>query len=348
MSNAQLTLSRKGFAAHPSMMQPFKDPKSGQVYVFNENKTRKIPLNVSPLVANATLTYDEWRLIDDVLLDISRQRIAGIDELREYGLIKPLANPLANTILTYSRKSDSMEANISISPSRRSPGDRPVYENVHFPLPIVHADFDIEDRVLQQSQNVGQGLDEEAIYDAGYAVMLKQVDMLFGASSSFAYDNGTIYTYQTEPNRTQGTLINAWDSSANASGASILADVLAMKQALIDDYYYGPYVVYIPTEYETVLDDDFDTTTATGRTIRERILQVDKIEKIVVVDRLTAGQVIMVSMNRNVVDLVDGFGLTTVEWQPDPFNHSYKVMSMQLPRVKSDYSDRSGIAHWSE
>lgn len=341
MNKVSLSLNRKGFK-HPNLMRPFIG-KDGGAYVFNQDFSQKIPVN------NATLTYDEWRDIDDMLVDVGRQRQDGIQDLRDFGLIKSLANPMASTVLTYSRISDSMTAEISISPKRRTAGDRTLYENVHLPLPIIHSDFDIEERVLQESQVRGNGLDVENVFSAGYAVSLKIVDMLFGSSSLFAYGGGTIYTYLTEPNRNTGTLINAWNSSANATGASILSDVLAMKQALINDNYQsGPFVLYIPTAYETVLDEDYDATTATGRTIRERILQISGVERIVVVDRLAAGNVLLVAMNRNVVDLVDGFPLTTVTWDDDPFNHKYKVMAMQIPRVKSDYSDQSGIAHWSE
>ena len=101
--------------------------------------------------------------------------------------------------------------------------------------------------------------------------------MLF-TSTSYAFGGGTIYSL-CEPSLIGilSLLPVNWDdvtatSSADAviTGAKILQDVIAMKQASIDALHYGPWKLYIPTAYETVLDKDYDTTTP-GTTIRERI-----------------------------------------------------------------------------
>jgi hypothetical protein len=333
-----LSIERKGWR-HPNLMRPFI-AKDGNGYVMNQ-------AGKPQLVNNATLQYDEWRMLDDAVVEVARQRQTGIQDLRDYGLVKPLANPMATTVLTYQRISDAMEASVSISPKKRAAGDRVDYETAHLPIPIIHSDFDIEDRVLQESQMRGNGLDTEGAFAAAQAVSFKMIDMLFGATSLLTYGGGTIYTYLTEPNRNTQTLSQNWDASGK-TGAEILTDILTAKQTLINDRYYGPYVVYIPTAYETVLDEDYDVSGSSLKTIRQRILDIENVDRITVVDRLPANTVLVVCMNRNVVDLVDGMPLQTVQWtSPDSFNHSYKVMAIQIPRVKSDYGDRSGIVHIS-
>jgi len=85
-----------------------------------------------------------------------------------------------------------------------------------------------------------------------------------------------------------------------------------MKQELIDNLHFGPYVIYIPTAYETKLDSDYSAT-AIGQTndttIRERILKISGISDIKVVDTLTADHVLMVQMTSDVVRLVKGMGI---------------------------------------
>jgi hypothetical protein len=63
---------------------------------------------------------------------------------------------------------------------------------------------------------------------------------------------------------------------------------------------------------------------------------------------LPADTVLLVQMTSDVVDLVDGMPIQTVQWDTEGgFIHNYKVMTIQVPRVKSDYNNRSGIVKLS-
>jgi hypothetical protein len=85
-----------------------------------------------------------------------------------------------------------------------------------------------------------------------------------------------------------------------------------------------------------------------SQTIKERILKIDKIQGITVVDRLPANTVLMVCMQKDVVDLIDGMPMQNVQWDSEGgFIHNYKVMAIQVPRIKSDYDGRCGIVKLS-
>ena len=84
------------------------------------------------------------------------------------------------------------------------------------------------------------------------------------------------------------------------------------------------------------------------KTIRQRILDLDGIQKVRVVDRLTDDVCLLVQMTSDVVDLVDGMPIQTIEWDTEGgFIHNYKVMTIQVPRVKSDYNNKSGVVKLS-
>ncbi len=137
-----------------------------------------------------------------------------------------------------------------------------------------------------------------------------------------------------------------WDASA-VTAANVVADVLAMKQDAIDAYHFGPYVLYIPTAYETILDEDYDTTTP-GTTIRERILKISGIDSVKVIDTLPANNVLLVQMTSDVVRLVRGMGLQNVQWsQEGNMITKYKVMTIQVPQVRSDQEGNSGVVHYT-
>lgn len=347
MPQAKIKGANTIFGQAPQHLRPFI-ANDGQAYemVYNGTGEKNDPKNYSPqLVDNATLRYDEWRRLDDAVVRAGMQRLVGFDDLRRNGLVFPLDNAMGFTVLTYERISEAMEAKVSIDPIERTAGDQVDHETVHLPLPVIYSDYSIGDRILQESRNRGQALDTANATAAARVVAEKLEDMLFGSTALYEHNGAKIHTYLTEPNINTVSMNIAWDDSAKTA-RTILDDVLEMKQASIDDRHYGPWHLYVPTSYDTVLDEDYEDTgtTATGQSIRERLLSINGIEGISVVDRLAADTVLLVQMTEDVVDLVDGMPIQNVQWsEQGGFVHNFKVMTIQIPRVKSDYNDRSGI-----
>jgi hypothetical protein len=103
-------------------------------------------------------------------------------------------------------------------------------------------------------------------------------------------------------------------------------------------------MLYVPTAYETLLDDDYDVEGSNLLTIRERILKIGGIKGIKVIDTLTADNVLLVQMTPDVVRLVQGMGLQNVEWQVEGrWLSKFKVVTIQVPQIRSDQNGRSGI-----
>jgi len=122
--------------------------------------------------------------------------------------------------------------------------------------------------------------------------------------------------------------------------------VLNMKQDLINNGYYGPYVLYVPTNFSLSLDDDLKAETST--TVRQRLMEIEGISEVKVADFLADSNVVMVNMSRNVVDLVIGMEPQTVEWESQGgMQAHYKVMDIVVPRIKSTHNNDSGICHLS-
>jgi hypothetical protein len=170
-------------------------------------------------------------------------------------------------------------------------------------------------------------------------------EILFTGASTYTYGGGTIYGYTDFTHRTTGSLTANWDDSA-ASGTTILADVRAMKQASIDDYHYGPWMLYIPTNFETAIDDDYQT--GYPKSIRTRIVEVAGIEDVKVADFLTADNVVLVQMTSDTVRMVEGLPMTTVEWdEQGGMIFNFKIMTINVPQLRADQNDRSGIVHYS-
>jgi hypothetical protein len=298
-----------------------------------------------PIQTNATLRRDEWKQLDEAVLAISETRLNGVQDLISNNLVFNLGNAMGTTVLEWHDVSDAMEADLTMDGIPRSQGDRPVFTTKYLPIPIIHVDYQINSRVLEASRKLGNPLDTTSAERGARKVSERLENMLF-TNTSYPFGGGTIYSYINEPNRNIVSLPLAWDDGTK-TGALILTDVLNIKQAAIDALHYGPYALYIPTAYETVLDGDYDTTTP-GTTIRERILKIENINSVKVIDTLPANNIVLVQMTSDVVRLVRGMGIQNVEWETEgKFITKYKVMTIQVPQIRSDQDGNSGLVHMS-
>jgi len=335
--------------------RPYIDSKGRTcitVYVGGDpKKPESYRTIVNPPNVHGTLRRDEWKALDDAILQAARYRLGGIDDLVANGLVYNLGNALGTTILEWHDISDSMAAVVSMDGVTRGPADRPKFQYNYLPIPIVHADYEFTARELAASRGLGNPLDTTAAEHAARKVKEKLEDMLF-TDVTFSYgekderNRNTIYSYVNHPDRNTGTLTYAWTSSS-ATGATILKDVINMIQDSIDAYHYGPWVLYVPTAYQTVLYKDYDTVTP-GTTILERIKKLEGIKGVKVIDTLETDNVLLVQMTPDVVRLVKGFDLQNVEWSTEGgMVYKYKVMTIQVPQIRSDQNGKSGIVHYT-
>jgi len=321
---------------------------SGTGYGGVAEKLLRNNMDVSSLRTNAVLTYDEWKDIDTVVLQEAQRRLVGVQDLISRGLVRT-GGGLGSTVLQWQDMSDTDDAEVNMDGVSRGAKDRPEFDTNYLPLPIIHRDFSFSIREIESSRNrtSSQPLDLTMAEEAARKVAEKAESILFTGLSAYSLgtNGGTIRGYTDHPDRNTQTLSQNWDASGK-SGQEILTDVLNAKQALINDRHYGPFMLYIPTAYETVLDDEFSTNYP--RSIRSRLLELDGLIGIKVSDFLTANNVILVSMQSSVVRMIEGLPLTTVQWETEGgMQVNFKVMTILVPQIRSTQGNRSGIVHIS-
>lgn len=333
-------------------MRPFIDVKSGKSYITvftGGEKTNPANYQTHLTTNAATLRRDEWKTLDDAILAVSEYRLNGIADLIANGLTYQLGNAMGTTVLEWHDVSNALSAELTMDGVTRGQNDRPVFQHNYLPIPIIHADYEINARVLAASRSMGNPLDTTMAERAARKVNEKLENMLF-TNTQYAFgelDNrsrNSIYSYLNHPDRNQVTMTLAWDD-ASKTGANIVTEVLSLKQASIDAKHYGPWMIYIPTAYDTKLDEDYSTSKG-DETIRERVLKIAGIKGIKVVDTLPANTVLMVQMTSDVVRLIQGMPIQNVQWQQEGnFINKYKVMTIQVPQIRSDQEGNSGIVH---
>ena len=320
-----------------NVLKPYIGP-DGRNYqtVMVNGKAKAIPI-----LNTATLRRDEWRQIDETVIMTAQERLVGVADLYSRNLVYNIGNGLGKTVLEYEDVSELTAAEMNMDAVTPGQKDRPQYDTKYLPLPVIFKDFSFNSRVLAASRTTGQPLDTTTAMMAARQVSEKVEDILFNGASSYAYGGGTIYGYTDYPNANSVTLSVNWDASAK-TGELILDDVRAMKQASIDAKHYGPFILYIPTNYETVLDDDFKSES--DKTIRQRILEIANIQEVKVADKLSDDEVVLVQTTSDVVRMAEGLPIQTVEWQEGGgFTTNYKVLTIMVPQIRSDQSGNCGV-----
>jgi uncharacterized linocin/CFP29 family protein len=296
-------------------------------------------LKVNSLRTNSLLRKDEWIELDRRIVDIARSRLTGIMDLQSKGLTLPLGG-LGTLISQYEAQSDMSEANIDMAGVSPGQEDDVAFDLRSVPVPIVHKDFRINIRRLLASRKLGDGLDTTQGEVAARKVSDMNERMLF-RGAGITVDGQTIYGYTTHPDRNTGACTGPWSVIAN-----IYADVLSMIKDAHADRMYGPYILYVAGDVWPDLLNVYDD--GSGQTARDRLLRIPGLEDVKPADELADGNIVLVQMTRDVVDLAVAQEIVTVDWETmGGMQSHFKIMSAMVPRLKSDSKKQMGVVHYT-
>jgi len=302
-----------------------------------------LPFSPDVLRTLDTLRKDEWKAFDEALIEEGMIRLRGVADLMAAGLTIPVANAMGKTLLEWEKVTDMNPAITSLSGIDRSEDDSQEFSLDSIPLPITHKDFNINLRTLSASRERGESLDTTQARTAGRLVAERLEQIYFAGGPTFG--GKAIHGLTNHPDRNLANFgtNGAWSATAK-TGENILADVLTLIAAAEAARMFGPYRIYVPTNVSTKLSNDFKANS--DKTIRQRVLEVDGIQGVTVVDQLSTSQVLLVQMTRDVVSLVDGEGLQSVQWDVEGgFQVRFKAFAIQIPLIRSDAQGRSGVVH---
>jgi len=303
------------------------------------------PITPAALRTLDTLRKDEWVAFDEALVAEAAIRLRGVADLLAAGLTIPVKNAMGKTVLEYEKITDMEPALVSMDGAVRTENDRVEFELDSIPLPITHKDFFINLRTLTASRERGESLDTTQVRAAGRLVAEETERMLFLGGKTFG--GKAIYGYTNHPDRNLANFITNGNWAAAAkTGENILEDVLDMITRAQADRMYGPYWVYVPQNSSVKLEDDFKANS--DKTIRQRVMEVDGIRAVRVVDQLTANNIVLVQATIDVAAMADGIPLQTVQWDIEGgFVINFKAFQIAIPLIRSDAQGRSGVVHMS-
>jgi len=320
---------------------------NGQAYGDVASRLLANHMNPYALKTNATLRHEEWMELDTAIQAAILPRLPFVNFMISRGLEYRMRNGLAATVLAYEDVADMNDAEVGMDAAGESLDDRLNFEIKYLPLPCVYKSFSVNIRQLEAGRLNGAPIDTTQASVAAQKVAEKIEQIAICGASSFLYGGGYLRGVLDFDYVNTGSMVQHWDHSA-ATGATILADVLAMKQASLDDGHGGPWVLLVPPAYETHLDEDYSLTTGRTITIRARLLEVGGIEAILICDKQTADKVALVELQPQTFRIVNGLEPMSVEWdEMGGLRKKFRVLSIMVPQPRADQANKCGIQVWS-
>ena len=302
---------------------------------------------------NATLRTLDWIQLDEAVIKSAKPRLRAAKDLLESGLVYSLPNGIAKTVMQFQQQSDITGATVSMDGLRQSESDRPVFSLINFPLPIIHKDFQFPLRQVLASRTGYSPLDVGTAELAGRRVAEQVEQFVLGApqsalmlgSASYTWGGGTIYGYMNFPNRI--TYVLTQPTSGGWIPQNTVDDVLQMKKASQTALHFGPWMLYAGLYWDPYFDDDYKPT-YNETTLRQRIREIDGILDVRTVDYIPDDSLILVQQTTDVVRMVKGMDITTVQWESHGgMQLNFKVMCVMLPQLRTDFNLNTGIVHGS-
>ena len=293
--------------------------------------------DVKKLRTNDLLRKQEWQLLDETLVGIQRQRLIGVNDLRNRGLVENLGG-LGVVLAQYEKLGDMSPADTDFSVIADGERDSVTFSIVSVPIPIISKSFSLNLRRLLASsgaQSHGTPLDTTQVTVASAKVVEAMEDLLFNGTAK-VLDGNPIYGYTTQ------TSINTVSGSTWGTVTNVTANIISAIDAQEADNYFGPYVLYAATASYGKLRAFF--TDGSGDQVSDRVKRINGIEDVRPGDRLAAGTAVLVSMRADVVQWSVGQELTVVEWsEKGGLQLEFKVLTAAAPKVKADAAGGSGV-----
>lgn len=295
--------------------------------------------NRDALVTNSSLLKREWAILDQVIYEAPRLASTVVTDLAGLTTTTTLAEQMSQWRVS----SERMRPSVSMDGRSRANQDRTDRTVQSVPLPIIRTDYEIGSRELLSSRTLGTPLDTTEAIEAMQSILEEEARIVLNGAAGIVVGGDGIAGYTTFAARDTNTAAG-YGGGDFGTISNIRPTFRGMIAALAALFYRGPFNCYISnTQFHQMQARYSD---GSGETALEAVLKLRQIASVEPDDLLADGVLLMVQLERNVVDRRVALSLTTREWQtPDEQSNMFAVMSAGVQRLKSDYRGNTGIAH---
>ena len=327
-----------GWKVDKNTGMPEYDPKTGNR--VPNYRTVQAP----PLVANDTIfTRDQWIHFDNVILRVNQENLGFTDDLKADGLEVVIPNGFGKTVVKSQRVGHFGSSTISMSGISKGHNDRPEFDDIGVPLPIIHCDMFFDSRDQAISEGSGFELDATALEEGQRKNLELLEDVCIGNTAVPITVGGfSIYGVLNAPN-TNGYVLTSVPGDVGWTPATLIGQLASMMKILYDDNHPGPYTVYFGKAWLEYMNADYSATNATLN-LQQKILAMIGIKRVRILNRLSGWSIIMMDAKTNTIRLLNGMNWTTMQWTTDGGMMLWlKIMGIKVPEIRQDKAGQSGI-----
>lgn len=295
-----------------------------------------------------TLPREAWEQIDDMVIRTAKENLVGIADLNANPATNKFYDGMSSSIYTHKRISEIGSATVGRSPDKSSDSARLEMDDLSVPMLVTWKDFTLNTNQVAMANRIGLPLGFTLVEEATRSVARKLEENLF--IGNFPANGATMWGYTTFPDKQNYPIAKDW-AAATTTPEEIMNDVNEMMSKSMQQNHFGPWILYIPWEYQVRLNQDYLTTVnnypGVG-SIRERLFQLPGLIDIRVGTYVPDKSVVLVEMTSDTVILINGMPIRALAWEPPGtpnWDHKFKVMTITVPLLISDYKGQCGIVH---
>lgn len=325
-------------------------------YLVNDLRNMGYPL--PPVVNATTLRKEDWIYLDTNVVRAARQRLRAWTDLANSSSFGGF-NAMGKMTVEYQAMSDPGRAYVDMDARTAGTTDTPQFILRSLPLPITHSDFGYSQRELMVSRNSNTPLDTVMGEAAGRRVAEMTEDITIGNVTGVTYGTqttgygthtgtSTVYGYTNFPQRLTKTNFTA-PTAGGWTPDTAHNEILAALDQIYAQFFYGPFIIYHSIDWTQYMNRVYAVSGGNnpGETLRTMLLKNPDIQDVRRLDRLTSTfTLIFVQMTSEVAQAVNGMDITTIQWEErGGLDLRFKVMAIQVPRLRSDYASKTGLLH---
>lgn len=262
--------------------------------------------------SSAPLSDDEWRQIDNIVVEVARRQLVGRRLIPVFGPLGAGAQDVDYDVFTGTDEAVVSTLGESTDPVRAK-------RRVHEHLPMIFKDFLLYWRDIESSRLLNNPIDLGAAAAAAAFCAQKEDDLIFNGHSELGYPG--LLTVEGRQTLQAGD----WNVAGSAFN-----DVVNATRMLLSEGFYGPYALVVnPHAFSQmqrvyansgVLEINHVREIATGGVFQTPLLR----------DKLG----VVVSMGIQNFDIAIGQDLVTAYLGPEKMNHPFRVLESLVLRIK--------------
>ncbi len=325
--------------------------------IFAEQNLRKFHVvdNDGNLIANAndaqelvhhtngTVRHEDFLVIRDMVVEVRRRDLTGINDLKAAGLTFGAA--IGEQLVGFEVVSQFSPAQQEMNPQNFDNNDTTFTED-YVPNPITHSSFNIPWRQQGFAYKRSAGLAESLRQTAE-----RLEDTLVNGNTAISVMvNGSlspIYGYTTDPNRGTGTIT---DWTVNATNRDlIVAEVVAQIGAMHNTQggiANDSIIFYVANDFWTLFQNDY-VTGQPSKTIMGRLLDIAQIKEVKPLEKLASKNALLVEMRSRTVELAIASDIiVTPHVKTNPMQpQTMTTYAAMVQKIKADANGNTGIRH---